>query len=249
MLDRDMEKTFLESKSDTYNINSAHVHKFAIESYMKIFSEYVSKDKDALELGCSDGYSTELIASIVRCLDVVDGSYKMISKAKENVSYDNVQYDCRLFEDINIDKKYDYIFANYIFEHVNNPEEVVNIAYSLLKNGGYLFVTVPNAKALSRQMAVSMGLLKSLYELTENDKNHGHRRVYDLNTLSELFGKSEFCIKKIGGTFVKQFADFQLDQIIEKKIVDDDYLKAMQELGEKYPDISGSIYIILQKRI
>lgn len=173
----------------------------------------------------------------------------MISIAKKNVKCRNVEYDCRLFEEINENKKYDYIFANYIFEHVNNPDEIVNVVYNSLKANGLLFVTVPNAKSLYRQMSVSMGLLNSIYELTENDINHGHRRVYCLDSICELFNKSKFDILDKGGTFVKQFADFQLEMMIKNNIVNEECLKAMQMMGKKYPDISGSVYLVLKKNI
>ncbi len=70
-----------------------------------------------------------------------------------------------------------------------------------------MFITVPNATALSRQMAVKMNLLSSLYELTENDLAHGHRRVFDKDILLALLRQSGFRVVDTRGTFLKPFSD------------------------------------------
>lgn len=181
-------------------------------------------------------------------LDVVDGSQCMLQKASKRVKNRNVNFKYGLFENIKEIEIYDYIFCSYVLEHVIDPDEILKICYRALKKGGKLCITVPNAKALSRQMAVNMGLLESVYQLTDNDIAHGHRRVFDLKLLTETIGKSRFELLTVGGTFVKQFADFQLNKMIQEGIIGEQQLKGMQKLAEIYPEISGSIYAILLKK-
>ena len=243
------EKQFLEEKSYTYRNIHSKISEWSVQSYIKIYKKYLDKNCiKGLELGCSNGYSTKCLSELITELDVVDGSKHMIENASKQIERKNVSFKYALFEELDLVEKYDCVFCSYVLEHVVDPKKILDICYKLLKQGGKMFITVPNANALSRQMALEMGILKNLYSLTENDKAHGHRRVFDLEKLYNLVNQSSFTLVDIGGTFVKQFADFQINQMIDLEIIGTDQLQGMQKLAEKYPDISGSIYAILEKK-
>ena len=201
-------------------------------------------------MGCSDGYSAIEISKIVNHLDVIDGSKKMIEMLNQYVNKErinNISFFYGLFEEMNLDKCYDAISCSYVLEHVIDPIEILKVAKKHLKDDGYLLVTVPNAKALSRQMALEMGLINDLYALTENDLAHGHRRVYDMDSLERDMKAAGFSVVKKGGTFLKQFADFQLDLMMKYKIIGEKQITGMRKMAEIYPELSGSIYMILEK--
>lgn len=160
---------------------------------------------------------------------------------------ENVELKYGLFEEITDVEKYDYIFASYVMEHVIEPKRIIEICYKALKKGGRMMITVPNAMGLSRQMAVEMGLLNSIYELSENDLRHGHRRVFDPQQLRALAEGTEFKVLDSGGTFIKQYADFQLNKMFETEIIGEEQMRGMQLIAKKYPEIASSIYLILEK--
>ncbi len=245
------ERQFLDKAADTYRTFTSPVSKWSIDSYIRIYKQNMDVNIPggrALELGCSNGYSTDILSDLVKALDVVDGSKRMLEKLDAKLlQKKNIKFIYSLFEELNFENRYDYVFGSYVLEHVIDPLQVLRIAYQALKPGGKLFITVPNANALSRQMALEMNIIKDLYELTENDIAHGHRRVFDLSKLEVLIRKSPFKMIEIGGTFVKEFADFQLNQMIEKGIIGEEQLFGMQKLAERYPELSGSIYAVCQK--
>lgn len=114
----------------------------------------------ALELGCGEGDSTKLIAPLFKQVVVREGSKKFIDKAKENLKeYKNIYFSEWLFETFIAKEQFDVIIANYIFEHIEDVQQIMNICYDSLKEKGILFITVPNAKALSRQLALKMELI------------------------------------------------------------------------------------------
>ena len=191
--------------------------------------------------------STEQLSELLDELYVIDGSENMLLKASQKIKKSNIHFEYGLFEELTDKKKYDYIFCSYVLEHVMDPKIILEICYEALKDNGKLFITVPNARAISRQMALKMGLIDNLYALTENDLAHGHRRVFDLTELKELLENSRFYIVDIGGTFFKPFADFQLNQMIAENIIGEEQLKGMQKLAKSYPDLSGSIYAVVGK--
>lgn len=242
------EKEFLDEAAKHYKTFTSPISKWAIESYIKKYQEGIVDKGKSLELGCSSGYSTKLLLGMVEELVVVDGSRYMLEKIDAELkSKKNVSFVYSLFEELEDENEYYNIFCSYVLEHVANPVLILNTLYRALKPGGKLFITVPNATALSRQMALEMGIIKDLYELTENDMAHGHRRIFDMGKLKDLIAETPFKIQKTGGTFVKEFADFQLNQMIETKIIGEEQLYGMQKLAEKYPEISGSIYAICVK--
>ncbi|MCI8565721.1 MAG: class I SAM-dependent methyltransferase [Lachnospiraceae bacterium] len=244
------EREFLDKMAETYRTFTSPISRWSIDSYMRVYKENLKLQPGnrALELGGGDGYSTECLSELVDWLDVVDGSRRMLEKmGVERFQKRNVTFIYSLFEELNYQEEYDNVFCSYVLEHVKEPMEILNVAYRALKPGGRLFITVPNATALSRQMALDMKLLNDLYELTKNDALHGHRRVFDLDRLLALLEQSPFIVCKSGGTFVKEFADFQLDQMIEQKIIGEEQLYGMQKLAKRYPNLSGSIYAVCEK--
>lgn len=247
-MNKQKEKDFLDNMAETY----AHglVSRMVKDSYLAKYKPYIENKNDVLEMGCSDGYSSIEISKMVKNLDVVDGSKKMITLLNESVRKNNIHNISAiysLFEDYNPNKKYDAICCSFVLEHVIEPVEILKKANSLLKKDGVLAIAVPNAGALSRRMAVSMGLMDNLYDLTENDLRHGHRRVYDMDKLEKDVKRAGLNIIKKGGVFLKQFADFQLELMIKHGIIGNAQILGMQKMGDEFPELSGSIYLILQK--
>lgn len=244
------EREFLDKVAVTYKTFASPISRWSIDSYLRVYKEHIEVNAYSRggELGCSNGYSTEVLSELVGELDVVDGSKYMLERLGAGLlQKKNVNFIYSLFEELKFENRYDYIFCSYVLEHVLNPMQILDIAYQALKPGGKLFITVPNANALSRQMALEMNIIRDLYELTENDVAHGHRRVFDLSKLQDLIKGSPFNLIKTGGTFVKEFADFQLNQMIKQGIIDEEQLLGMQKLAERYPELSGSIYAVCQK--
>lgn len=237
------EKKFLNKIYSEYKLHDEPqtnvMRKFAFE----IIEPFLSADGAGLELGCSDGYFTEMLASRVKTLDVIDGSINFVEQAKKR-NITNVNYFHTLFEEYASDKKYDYVFASYIFEHVLEPHLVLEMVKRVIKPEGILYIVVPNARALSRQLALHMGLYQDLKQLTQNDIKFGHRRVYDRVNLNRDIEKAGFAHVAQGGIMLKILADFQMDELIKSQILQEPQLNGLLKLGFEYPDLCGSLYSI-----
>ena len=80
-------------------------------------------------------------------------------------------------------QEFDAIFLVHTLEHLDGPVEALARIGGWLKDGGRLFVVVPNAQAASRQIAVRMGLIDTNNAVTEGERVHGHRCTFSLDTL------------------------------------------------------------------
>ena len=143
---------------------------------------------------------------------------------------------------------YDAVFANYVLEHVLDTNAVFHMVKRVLKKEGTLFAVVPNAQAASRQLAVHMGLLKGVYELTQNDLDHGHRRVFDQESFIQSLEEGGFQIVETGGILFKPFADFQLTKLLDDRFLTQEHMEGLYKLGEEYPQLTDSIFAVCKPR-
>lgn len=236
------EKDFLDKVYSDYAVDHSPQTKAMRELIVRTFRPFVSGGR-GLELGCSDGYMTEMLAGELNHLDVVDGSSNFLAEAKKR-KLANVDYFLALFEEYTTDVRYDYVFASFILEHVLDPSLVLDMARRVLKPDGLLFVVVPNARALSRQLAMHMGLISDLKALTENDTKHGHRRVYDRVNLNREMQRAGFATVSEGGIMLKILADFQMDKLIDEGMLKQPQIDGLYKLGLEYPDFCGAIFSI-----
>jgi hypothetical protein len=151
------------------------------------------------------------------------------------------------FETYETEDRYDALFLIHTLEHLDEPISVLKRASSWLNNQGVFFIAVPNANALSRQIAVKMGLISHNSAVTEAERLHGHRCTYSLDTLERDAREAGLEVIHRGGIFLKPFANFQFDRLMETEIISEGYLEACYQLGMKYPDLSASIFLVCKR--
>lgn len=241
------EKSLLEKYASNYiTSDDSSQQRLMRELEIRVFKQFINRGK-ALELGCEIGYMSELVSPLVDQLDIVDASEEFLKKTKAR-GIKNAQYFCSLFEEFKPQHHYDSVIASHVLEHLLDVQTVLKMVRSALSENGLLFVAVPNARALSRQLARHMGLIGSLYDLTPNDLRGGHRRVYDRVTLNREIETANFEIVAQGGIFFKYLADFQMDKMIDTGILGKSQLEGLFSLGNEYPDMCADIYVIARPK-
>lgn len=241
------EKAFLNKVYATYTVDHSSQTRVLRELVFRTFEPFIRRGR-GLELGCSDGYLTQMLASRLDFLDVVDGSSNFLEGAKKrNIA--NVNYFLSLFEEYTSNIQYDYVFASFILEHVLEPSLVLNMVRKVLKPDGMLFVVVPNARALSRQLAMHMDLISDLKALTQNDLVNGHRRVYDRIYLNRELQRAGFNTVAEGGLMLKILADFQLDKLIDDGMLKEPQIDGLYKLGLEYPDLCGALFSVCRPKL
>ena len=241
------EKKFLDDLVRDYRDVSPYSRckKEIIHSVIQTFMQN-AEAKTGLQLGCSNGYETSILAGQLKELKVIDGSSVFIEKMKSSNTYPNVEFRYSLFEEYSIppgEKKYDYVFCNYILEHVFETGTVLKMIREVIADDGIFFGVVPNANAFSRRLALEMKLITGLKDLTENDHRHGHRRVYDMNSFRADITSAGFEIIDSRGLIFKILSDFQLNKMMEQQIVTDAHIHALYKAGLDHPDSTDSIFI------
>ena len=245
-------KNFLNKVQSTYTYKQAKVNEYQAwkkKMYLEMFLKYISQSACMLELGCAWGESTAIYAPLVNKLMCVEGSSNFIKIAEENVEATNVEFINCLFEEIEFQNEFDYVAANFILEHVEKEQIVLGKCYDALKDDGLLFVSVPNATSFTRELAVEMGFIENSYALTESDRNHGHCRMYDHTSIVSILTESGFDIVETGYSFVKPFAEFQMEAMADLGILGISQWDGLRKLANKYPELAEAIFIVAKKKI
>jgi trans-aconitate methyltransferase len=194
----------------------------------------------ALELGPAEGIMTDIVVNEFDSLTVVDGSEAFCADLRER--YPNASVVHSLFEEYEPDQQFDAIVLGHVLEHVEDPPQLLNRVARWLMPAGSVYAAVPNARSVHRQAAVEMGLLSSIYELNDSDRHHGHRRVYDPESLQADFRGAGLKVDVFGGYWLKPVSNSQIDRDWTE-----DMLSAFMKLGERYPDIAGEIYVVASR--
>lgn len=232
----------LENVATTYRHNSKQDN-IIRELCVREFSPWLKPGSSGLEIGCSDGYMTEMLSGRLRKLHVVEATRHFIDIARAR-NLKNVVFTQSLFEQCAFEEKYDYVFLTWILTHLSDVQLVLRRAQSLLLPGGILFVTVPNARVLSRQLALHMGLIGDLFSMSNNDLSHGHLRAYDRQKLDAEISASGMLTISRGGLMLKPLADFQMDDLYKSDILGPSHVEGLYKLGHQYPDLASAIYSI-----
>jgi 2-polyprenyl-3-methyl-5-hydroxy-6-metoxy-1,4-benzoquinol methylase len=169
----------------------------------------------ALDLPCGDGTLTKTFIEHFRRVVGVDASSQHLEEAKKRAP--KAEFREGLIEEIELDEKFGSIFMLNVLEHVIEPAYALKRAARFLDTDGVLIAHVPNAEALNRQIAVRMGTLKSVGELSPFDLNvAGHRRYYTLDSLVADFEQAGLKVCATGGIFLKMLSTAQIDWFLEQ---------------------------------
>jgi 2-polyprenyl-3-methyl-5-hydroxy-6-metoxy-1,4-benzoquinol methylase len=233
-----MKTTNPDAFASFYNDTNLNFDYYLVEKGYNQFKAHFN-GKKALELGPASGYMTKFLVNDFDKLTLVEGSKTLLDQIPE---YSNVDKVHCLFEEYEPNQKFDTIVMNHVLEHIENPVDLLKRISEWLSETGVLIIGVPNAKSFHRLAAVKMGLLKSEYELNNRDKELGHFRVYDFESLINDAKLANYKVQYQGGVFVKFLSNAQIVETLSKEAID-----AYFELGEVFKENAAEIYVVLTK--
>ncbi len=230
------EKAHLERISQN-SLYAAGVNSDTIRYSFKIAQRYLTGET-LLELGPAEGVMTDLFAQTGKKMTLVEGSESFCNDLRRR--HPQAEVVNALFEEFEPTQTYDTIVLGHVLEHVQDPVAIMKRVKNWVKPGtGRIFAAVPNARSLHRQAAVIMGLLPQEDALNELDKHHGHRCVFNPESFRNVFYQAGLKIEVFGGYWLKPVSNKQIEENWTPEM-----LAAFMQLGERYPDIAGEIYVV-----
>ncbi len=209
-------------------------------TYEWVFSLIQVHDR-VLELGYGEGNFTEELVKRGFHPAVIDGSNILLEKAK-SLYGDKIETIHSLFEEFDAEDKFDCVLATHVLEHVDNPVAVLQSMKKWIKSTGKIIIIVPNKESLHRQLAVIMGLQKTLDSLGTRDKLVGHQRVYSINTLSQDVYEAGLIVSDANGFFLKTLPNSMMIQFSRELII------ALNKISPKLPkELLANIGMVVTK--
>jgi 2-polyprenyl-3-methyl-5-hydroxy-6-metoxy-1,4-benzoquinol methylase len=225
-----------------YGFDYDVMHPYMIKSFEPFFNK-----GSLLELGSYKGDFTKRFLPYFDDVTCVEASSDAINEARQNLG-DKVTFVNELFENVTLTKNYDNIILTHVLEHLDDPILVLKrINDEWLAPGGRFFLVCPNANAPSRQIAVKMGLIAHNSAVTPSEAEHGHRCTYSLDTLERDAVAAGLRVVHRSGIFFKALANFQWDRLLQTDIISKEYLEGCYELGQQYPDLCSSIFLMCER--
>ena len=225
-----------------YNFDFDIMHPFMVKSFEPFFIK-----GNLLELGSFKGDFTKRLLPHFQDITCVEASETAIGIARKEFD-GNVKLVHSVFETVKLPTKYDNIILTHVLEHIDDPVSLMKrINDEWLSDQGRFFLVCPNAHAPSRQIAVKMGLISHNSVITPSEQEHGHRITYSLDTLERDVKASGLKVLYRSGIFFKALANYQWDRLLETDIISPAYLEGCYQLGQQYPDLCSSIFLLCEK--
>lgn len=225
-----------------YGFDFDVMHPYMIESFEPFF-----RKGSLLELGSFKGDFTRRFVPYFDDITCVEASDEAMAQARDKLG-NEVTFVHAMFEHAVLPKRYDNIVLTHVLEHIDDPILVLKrINDEWLAEGGRLFLVCPNANAPSRQIAVKMGLITHNAAVTPAEAAHGHRCTYTLDTLERDAVAAGLNVRHRSGIFFKALANFQWDRLLQTDIISRQYLDGCYQLGQQYPDLCASIFLMCER--
>jgi 2-polyprenyl-3-methyl-5-hydroxy-6-metoxy-1,4-benzoquinol methylase len=239
--DYDAEFKDTAARRYAYNFDFDVMHKYMLRAF-----EPFLHSGSMLELGSFKGDFTRRLIERYPDLHCVEASREAITEARAALPL-SVTFHEGMFETITLPQRYDNVVLTHVLEHLDDPVRVLRrINEEWLTDRGRLFLVCPNANAPSRQIAVKMGLISHNAAVTPAEAEHGHRITYSLDTLERDARAAGLHVVHRSGIFFKALANFQWDLLLETDIISEGYLDGCFALGQKYPDLCSSIFLMCE---
>ncbi|HUZ50383.1 MAG TPA: methyltransferase domain-containing protein [Candidatus Dormibacteraeota bacterium] len=177
-------------------------------SSLAILVGAVGERKRVLDVGCATGYLAKVLQS--RQCDTVgiDINPKAAEEARKYCSRVVVtDLDNASIAEAVGDDTFDIIVFADVLEHLRNPLRVLDEARSLLREGGFALISLPNIA----HGAVRLALLQGNFDYQELGLlDDSHLRFFTRRSAEELFLEAGYHLEEVGRTVLPLFSESDL---------------------------------------
>jgi len=219
-----------------YRRRIGHISQKRMPIRLKIIASMINKTpSDVLDVGCGEGGVGILLRKKyghnvnLFGIDISEIALEMAKPYYNRVKQVDVEKEDLI--EIYGNRKFDYIIASEVLEHLIKPEEVLEKLKLLLKPRGYIIVSFPNFAFWRNRIDVLFRKFprQYLYQPIE------HIHYWTFFSFVEFLEKHGLRIEQVNGVFEIPFSRF-----LPKSVV--------TILGKKFPNFLGSQLIFKTKK-
>lgn len=144
-------------RHDMQEMWDSHIARHIWNQYHNQIDLYVSltegaRKLDILDVGCAQGTLALLLAERGHKVWAMDIRQPFLDYAASRYEKGDIHFVCANAMEVDLEQRYDLIFANQIVEHLVYPVEFTQRLKGWLKPDGRLVMTTPNAKYLKNSL-------------------------------------------------------------------------------------------------
>ncbi len=144
------------------------------------------------------------------------------------------------------EERFDCIVLSGLLHEVPDATSLLAVVRSLCQAGTQVHVNVPNAHSLHRLLALEMGLISDVRQLSDNQRDLQQPRTFDIHSLGALCTRAGFTVIEQGSYFIKPYTHRQMAQLQDIGLLDQRMLDGLYGLTRHLPDMGSEIFVNLR---
>ncbi len=132
-----------------------------------------------------------------------------------------------------LSREFDVVVLSSVLHEARDPDELLRASLSLVRPGGWVLVTCPNALSFHRLLAVAMGLAPTAHTLSARNVQFQQRIVFDHESLRATLEKAGVRELEFEGYMFKPFTHVQMEAILP--LLPQGASEGLEELGRSFP--------------
>lgn len=151
--------------------------------------ERVAPGQRALELGCATGLMTAALALAGARVSAIDRSQDYLDRARERVGEGVTLIRAGLedpgWEEL-VGPGFDHVLACNLIHEMDDPVALLARARDVLAEGGLVHLSLQNPASIHRLVALEMGLIEDLREISERGRRFDTLGLWSADELADL---------------------------------------------------------------
>ena len=244
IVERDIKKY-----EENYSQDACGFEKYKIiyrrRKILEIINEF--QPRSILEIGC--GPEPLFCYEKDKEFTIVEPSVKFYENAKR-LSHPNQNVRCirGFFEEVahNLQEEkiiYDMVVCSSLLHEVTEPKELLEAIKRVSGKETIIHISVPNMHSVHRLLGVQMELLSGVFDMSEGNNRLQQNTNFDMCKLKDMVESVGMQVEEEGSYFVKPFSHKQMEEMVEKQIIDDHVLDGLYKLTEYMPQFGSEIYV------
>ena len=215
----------------------------------KKFFENVSTLKNinsVLEVGC--GTSSIFETKKFKSNYLVEPIKVFCDRLSNRINVSDIVIKNCFLEESRLEKTFDLVVLSCVLHEVPDADRFLREAIKYLNPNGYIYIDVPNAKSLHRQLAVATGYLKSIYVTSTTQQTmQQSANIFTRETLKYFLEQYGLNVIDSNGFFIKPFHHERMQFLVDQGVISDDDLEGFFILGNLMGEFGSEIYAIANK--
>lgn len=139
-------------------------------------------------------------------------------------------------------RRFDFIICSGVLHAVSDPAAFLSAIRAICDACTVCHVIVPNANSFHRLLAVEMGLIERVEELSPRDRRFGYCEPFHRGTLRALLHECGFRVTRDGTFFLKPFTHDQMREMLDRGIVPKSIVEGLYRMSNYCPELGCELF-------